>query len=177
MIEAEHDQYFDYDRNHRLFAPELAGGALLDLGVYPVSFAQDLLGAPQEVVARGTLAPSGVDDNVSMILSYAGGQQALLHTASRGLGSCQASIVGTRGDILLPRQFYQVSSFTVTNKSGSWTYHSAPGEGRAYQAAAVAQALSGGETQSQRFGWADALEVMEVLDECRRQVGVVLPGE
>ena len=63
-------------RSHRLFAPELSGGALLDLGIYPVSFASMVLGTPERVRAITTPAFTGVDAQTSMLFSYSSGAQA-----------------------------------------------------------------------------------------------------
>ncbi|GAB2450524.1 Gfo/Idh/MocA family protein [Xylanimonas ulmi] len=177
-VEAEFDVFFRYDPAHRLFAPELAGGALLDLGVYPVAFAHDLLGAPSSVTARGTRAATGVDDHVAIVLEWDGGRHAVLHTSSRAAGPHAATIIGTRGRIEVPREFFTPADIVVTREDGtSWTFTSPRGEGKAYEAAEVARLVTAGATASPRHSWQDTLEVMAILDEARRQVGVVYPGE
>ena len=75
---ADHGQWFDEDPEHRLFAPELGGGALLDLGVYPVSFASMVLGNARRDRAVSDPAFTGVDAQTSMLFRYAGGAQAVL---------------------------------------------------------------------------------------------------
>ena len=70
-FEADHGQWFELDPNFRLFAPELGGGALLDLGVYPVSFASMLLGTPERIAALIEPAFTGVDGQTSMVFGYA----------------------------------------------------------------------------------------------------------
>ncbi|WP_402462599.1 Gfo/Idh/MocA family protein [Isoptericola aurantiacus] len=175
---AEFDVPFAYDPSHRLFAPELAGGALLDLGIYPITLAHDLLGAPDTVLAHGTLAETGVDDHVSMILAYDGGAQAILHTSSGASGSVGARIIGTRGRIEIPRGFNGPADIEVVRADGSsWTFTSPAGEGKAYEAAEVARLLASGATQSPRMPWSDTLEVMGILDVVRAELGVVYPGE
>ena len=81
-LSADHGQAFTYDPKSRLFDPALAGGALLDLGVYPVSFAHDFLGVPDAVQAVGQLTPTGVDGQISIVLSYGDRTQATLSTLS-----------------------------------------------------------------------------------------------
>ncbi len=177
-VQAEFDVFFPYDATHRLFAPELAGGALLDLGIYPVAFAHDLLGMPAAITARGTRAATGVDDHVSIVLEWDGGQQAVLHTSSRASGPHAATIIGTQGRIEIPRDFFMPVSATVTRGDGtSYTVDSPQGEGKAYEAAEVARLVARGATASDRHTWTDTLEVMAILDEVRRQLGVVYPGE
>ena len=63
---ADHCQYFPFDPEHRLYAPELGGGALLDLGVYPLAFAHWVAGSPETVQATGTLTSTGVDEMISI---------------------------------------------------------------------------------------------------------------
>ncbi len=177
-IAADFDVYFPYDPVHRLFAPELAGGALLDLGVYPVAFAHDLLGVPASITATGTRAATGVDDHVAMILGYESGAHAVLRSSSRSFGSGAATITGTRGRIDIPDRFFMPAGFRVVRADGSaWTFQSPVGEGKAYEAAEVARRITAGDVQSARVTWQDTLDVMGILDEVRRQVGVVYPGE
>ncbi len=167
-----------FDPKHRLYAPELAGGALLDLGIYPLQLAHDLFGVPDVLTARGTLAETGTDDHVALVLEWAGGRQALLHTSTRVAGPVAATILGTEGRIEIPRGFHAPVDFRVERTDGSTsTYTSPQGEGKAYEAAEVARLLAAGATQSERHPWSDTLELMELLDEARRQLGVVYPGE
>jgi predicted dehydrogenase len=182
-IVAEFDIAVPYDPAHRLFAPELAGGALLDLGIYPIAFAHDLLGAPDSVTVRGTLAATGVDDHVALVLDWAdkngaGARQAVLHTSSRAAGPNAATIIGEHGRIEIPRSFFTPTTMTVTGADGSTsTFESPAGEGKAYEAAEVARRIAAGATGSDRHTVTDTLEVMAILDEARRQLGVVYPGE
>jgi predicted dehydrogenase len=177
-VVADFDVFFPYDPTHRLFAPELAGGALLDLGIYPITLAHDLLGAPDTLVTHGTLAATGVDDHVGMILGYDGGAQALLHTSSTASGGAGARIIGTQGRIEIPSGFFTPTSFEVVRADGtSWSFTSPEGEGKAYEAAEVARCVAAGLTESPRMPWSDTLEVMGILDQARAQLGVVYPGE
>ncbi|WP_241744235.1 Gfo/Idh/MocA family protein [Cellulosimicrobium arenosum] len=177
-VAADHGQWFPLDPAHRLYAPGLAGGALLDLGVYPVSFAHDLLGAPETVTAVGALAETGVDGQVSIVLGYPGGVQATLSTTLWSRTATTAVVSGTAGRIEVDGDFYSPSSFRVVRNDGtSWSYDGGTVDGFQFQAAEVARRVEAGETQSPRMSWDGTLEVMRTLDEVRRQVGVVYPGE
>jgi predicted dehydrogenase len=177
-VSADHGQLFAFDPAHRLYAPGLAGGALLDLGVYPVSFAHDLLGAPSSVTAVGSLTETGVDGQVSVVLGYEGGAQATLSTTLWSRTATAAAISGTAGRIEVDGAFYAPTSFRVVREDGStWAYEGFSGEGKQYQAAEVARLVAAGEKQSPRMSWDGTLDVMRTLDEVRRQVGVVYPGE
>ncbi len=95
-VTADHGQWFAEDAEFRLFAPELGGGALLDLGVYPVSFASMILGTPNRIAAVIDPAFTGVDAQTSMVFGYESGAQAVLGCTLRAKSPTRASIVGTR---------------------------------------------------------------------------------
>jgi predicted dehydrogenase len=177
-LSADHGQWFAFDARHRLFAPELGGGALLDLGVYPVSFAHDLLGPPEAVRAAGVLAETGVDGQVSAVLGYGGQTQAVVSATLWSQTPTRAAISGTEGRIEVEGRFYGASSFTVTRRDGeSWTFSHPLAKGLEYEAAEVARRVAAGERESPRMSWRGTLEVMHTLDEIRAQIGVAYPGE
>ncbi|AEE44621.1 Gfo/Idh/MocA family protein [Cellulomonas fimi] len=177
-VSADHGQAFAFDPASRLFAPELAGGALLDLGVYPVSFAHDLLGVPDAVRAVGALTETGVDGQVSIVLSFGERAQATLSTTLWAKTPTVALISGTEGHIQVAGSFYAPTSFRVQRTDGRvWTFDQPGRKGLQFEAAEVARRVAAGETESPRLTWADTLAVMETMDEVRRQVGVVYPGE
>lgn len=186
-LTADHGQRLD--TVERLLAPELAGGALLDLGVYPLSFAHDVLGAPATVHAVGTLTDVGVDAHEAVTMTYEGSRAVAACLANMWASSATtASIVGTAGRVDVDGPFYRHTSFTVTPFGGEpwrWTGdHGAPdddgaaGEGGfEYQAAEVARCVSAGLLESAVMPWSATLEVMATMDEVRRRLGVVYPGE
>jgi len=94
-VTADHGQWFAKDPEFRLFAPELGGGALLDLGVYPVSFASMVLGKPDRIVTLIDPAFTGVDGQTSMLFGYASGAQAVLTCTSSAQSPTRGAIVGT----------------------------------------------------------------------------------
>jgi predicted dehydrogenase len=163
---------------HRLHAPELAGGALLDLGVYPVSFAHDVLGTPDRVQATGALTPMGVDGQVSIALGYGDRSVASLHTTLWSRTATTAVVAGSEGRIEIAGDFYRPTSFTVVRDDGTrWTYDHPVDGGFQYQAAEVARRVADGATESPSITLDDSLAVMRTMDEVRRQVGVRYPGE
>jgi predicted dehydrogenase len=177
-VTADHGQWFAFDPASRLFAPELAGGALLDLGVYPVSFAHDFLGVPERVVAVGTLTTGGVDAQVSIILGYPGDVQATLHTTLLSKTPTTAAISGTEGFVTVDGSFYRPTSFTVHRRGAEPRRESYVEEhGMAYEAAEVARQVAAAATESPRMTWQGTLEVLRTMDEVRSQVGVRYPGE
>ncbi|CAM5788424.1 Gfo/Idh/MocA family protein [Cellulomonas persica] len=177
-VSADHGQLMAFGPTSRLYDPALAGGALLDLGVYPVSFAHDFLGAPDAVAATGTLTETGVDGQVSIVLSYGERTQATLSTTLWARTPTVALVSGTEGYIQVAGSFYGPSSFQVTRNDGRrWTFEQPGTKGLQYEAAEVARRVADGEVESPRMSWQGTLEVLRTLDEVRRQVGVVYPGE
>ena len=177
-LRADHGQAFRFDPKSRLFAPSLAGGALLDLGVYTVAWAHDFLGVPDAVTAVGRLTETGVDGQISMILSYGERTQADLTTTLWAKTPTTSSISGTEGFIRVDGDFYEPTSFTLVRRDGRvWTFDQPIPHGMQHEAAEVARGVAEGRTQSERMGWDATLAVMRTMDEVRRQVGVVYPGE
>ncbi|MEO6943687.1 MAG: Gfo/Idh/MocA family oxidoreductase, partial [Lacisediminihabitans sp.] len=110
---ADHNQDLSKDPAHRVNNPALGGGALLDLGIYPVSFAHDLFGAPATIQANAAKTATGVDRQTAILLSYAEGQQAVLHAALDTLGPNRAVVIGTLGRIEIDSVWYTPTPFTV----------------------------------------------------------------
>lgn len=177
-VTADHGQWFPFDAAHRLFDPALAGGALLDLGVYPVAFAHDFLGAPTTVTGVGTLGETGVDTQVTMVLDYPGEVQATLHTTLLARTPTTAAISGTDGHVVVDGPFYAPTSFTVHPRGGEPRHYdfSSP-HGLHFQAAEMARCIEAGLLESPRVPWRSTLDVLATLDSVRAQVGLVYPGE
>lgn len=181
-FEADHGQWFPFDPTSRLYNPDLAGGALLDLGVYPVSFAHDILGVPETVAAVGQMTETGVDGQVSIILGYGERTQATLSTTLWSATPCVAVISGTEGRIEIDGRFYTPTSFRIIERDGRIDGKTRKVEaqvpnGYAYEAAEVARRITAGETESPTMTLEATLEVMRTLDEIRRQIGLRYPGE
>jgi predicted dehydrogenase len=158
---------------HRLRAPELGGGALLDLGVYPVTFAHLFLGPPDHIRAWGSLFPEGTDESTSVILGYANGASATLYCGLRGQTPGSAVITGTDGRIEVPGRFHCPSAFTlVRGEQASRVEVPYLGNGMCHEAAEVMRCLRAGLLSSPLVPLADTLAVMATLDEARAQVGV-----
>jgi predicted dehydrogenase len=180
-VAADHGQSLDLGPEHRLKAPELAGGALLDLGVYPVAFILDLLGAPTSVVAVGHRTETGVDASVAMTLGYPDPVFAQAACTLKVKTPTTAVVCGTGGRIELDGDFY---SGTVARLIGPGKVREVVEEfdgrvtnGFQFEIAEVARCVAAGQLESERMRWEDSRAVMRVLDEARRQVGVRYPGE
>jgi len=169
----------EYDPASRNFDPALAGGALLDLGVYPVNFIHDFLGAPGAVRALGALAPTGVDLRETIILDYP--ERRAMGTALSSFAANTArlaTISGTEGRIDFGHDYYGPVGFSlVRHGRRELAFTQSTLLGWQYQVAEVARCVRGGATESEVMPHSATLEVMAVLDEARKQLGVVYPGE
>jgi predicted dehydrogenase len=179
-VTADHGQRFlPPDPAFRLYAPELGGGALLDLGIYPVSFASYVMGSPAIVTAVSDPAVTGVDAQTSVVMQYAGGAHALLTTTLGARTPNHASIAGTSGRIEIDEVWYQPTSFVLHTLSGSVEHFAEPriGQGLRYQAEHVRDCLRDGIADSPVMPLDETLSIMTTMDEIRRQIGLRYPAD
>jgi predicted dehydrogenase len=165
-VTADHGQWFREDRHSRLFAPELGGGALLDLGVYPVSFASMVLGKPDRIAALVDAAFTGVDGQTSMLFGYSSGAHAVLTCTLAAKSPTRAAIVGTEARIEVDGDFYAPTSFTLVSRTGEETRFDRPHEGRGlwHQADEVARCLSEGLLESPLMPLDESISIMQTMD-------------
>ncbi|WP_166350500.1 Gfo/Idh/MocA family protein [Phytoactinopolyspora limicola] len=181
MVSAELGFASTHGPDHRLWNRPLGGGALLDVGVYTVGFAQMLLGAPAEVAAVGTLTDQGVDAEAGLLLSWPGGQRAHMDVSLRSPLAGAASIVGTTGRIEFAPRFHHPGRMTYVRTPERGVEHPevfqhlSEGHGYVPMLRAVAQAVREGRTECPEMPLADTVEVMRVLDDALGQLGVEYP--
>ena len=169
-----------FDPNHRLYEIANGGGALLDLGVYPATFAHFFLGHPDEVTTAGTLAESGADDTVAMQWLYGGVPKAQLWVSVSTAAPNDAAILGTGGWIKVLSPAYRPSGLVVHNADGEYTIEDPiAGRGAGYgpEIEEVARCLRAGELESPLIPHADTVAILEVLDRARATLGVTYPSE
>ena len=178
---ADHGQCMPVLPEGRMYNPDLAGGALLDLGIYPVSYAAFALGTPTGITAVGRKTFTGVDGQVSAVLQGASGAQALVDTTLYAKTPTTASISGSLARVELAGDFYNPGPVDVIALSGErlhWDDNPiAAHQALCYQAVDAARRISEGATESALLPLSETLSIMETMDEIRRQVGVVYPGE
>lgn len=173
-VQGDFVTYFDYDPEHRLFAPDLGGSSLLDLGVYPISTAQFFLGEIKEVHCYARLAPTGVDSAAAISLVHAGGALSSLSCGADAHGPNRFTISGTNGWIDVEPQFHMSGQITI-NRTGQLPriIEAKPkGVGYAHQFAEAQRLLQEGATESPTMPLAETLEIMDVLQTCLEQAGV-----
>ncbi|MEU8260834.1 Gfo/Idh/MocA family oxidoreductase [Micromonospora sp. NPDC048999] len=159
---------------HRMRARTLGGGALLDLGVYPVSLAHLLLGVPHHVRAWSKLSPEGVDENTGIVLGWDSGAVATLSCGMVGATAITASITGTTGRIDLPEPFFRPGSAVLHRLGAEPEIIPADLTGGGYQheATEVQRCLAAGLVESPLVPHSATLEVMALLDDIRARIGV-----
>jgi predicted dehydrogenase len=178
-IQADHGQRLADQNIPRLVEPSLAGGALLDLGIYPVSFAHMILGNPSKITSSAVLTDKGVDAQTSMIFDYADGAQAVLNTTMIEQTPCRAVVAGLHGWLEIDRTFYNPASMRVVLNDGTTTEYpsSYVGHGLREQAEVFKQLVTSGQQQSQILNWQDTVDIMKTLDQVRSQIGLKYPFE
>ena len=171
-VEADHGQYFDFDPNHRLFNPDLAGGALLDLGVYPLAFILDVLGKPTQVHANGQLAETGVDAQIAMSLEYPGRAAAIAHTTLWARTPIAAMVAGTDGFVYVDGNAYAPSQLRIHRRGADEPelFDGRVDNGFQFQIAETARCVAEGRTESERMSWQHSRDLMAVMDDIRTQV-------
>jgi predicted dehydrogenase len=168
-----------YDPDGRLFNPTLAGGSLLDIGVYPLFISKLMLGNPAQLKAVATFAPTGVDTNCVLSLAYASGATASLYATIAAHTDTTCCIFGTKGSLRLNGRFHAPDGLTVhlTDEEPRVINCEKLGYGYAYEAQHVQECLEQGLLESPLLPLDFSLELMQLLDEARQQIGLRYPGE
>jgi len=179
-VHADHTQQLPTEAGHRLNDRGLGGGALLDLGVYPVSFAVDLLGAPVDVQAVAKMTDTGVDATVATAFRHEGGAVSTTYSSMRARGRNRATILGTEGRIEIAATWYAATTFDVLDGDGELVEHvdiPVTGRGMQYQAAEVERLVTAGLTEGTVMPPEQTVLIMRTLDQVRSAIGLRYPGE
>jgi predicted dehydrogenase len=169
-----------FDPQSRLFDPHLGGGALLDVGVYPVSLASMVFGAaPSRINGMAHLGQTGVDEQSAVILGYDQGQLAILAAAVRTEMPQEAVLIGTEGQIRIHTPWWRPTTLTLSRAGQEDESLHLPYEGNGYnyEAAAVMDCLRAGRTESDVMGLDETLAIIQTLDRIRAQWGLRYPME
>jgi predicted dehydrogenase len=164
----------DFDPADRLFAPEIGGGALRDLGVYVVSLAQMVLGTPQSVSVVGAYVPSGVEGTTTLLLGWEDGRSATLTTSLSSPMPGNARIFGTEGWLELPPRFHHPTRLVLHRDGAEPQEETHPpfGGGYSHELIEVTSRVRARETESKVMPLDDTLAVMSVLEQAGRQLGL-----
>ena len=159
---------------HRLFNPALGGGALLDLGIYPLSMAAFFLGPVRAAAGQGELAPTGVDIQASFTLRHDSGALSACTCSLNARTPTTLTICGDKGFLRLHGRFHHTEHFTIGLNDGSErTFHYPRiGNGYAHEAMEVSHCLREGLLESEEMPLDESVALMGILDELRAQIGV-----
>lgn len=178
-VTAEHRQFLPTDPQHRLNSLELGGGALLDLGIYPISFAIDILGAPTSIQAIARFKDTGVDAETATIMHHQNGAISTTVSALDCSGNNQAVINGSKARIVIDSVWYTPTSFRLEDHAGKVIeefHQTVDGRGMQFQAFEAERLIRTGE-KSTMMSVDESILIMETLDAIRKQIGLVYPSE
>ena len=178
-IEADVSFKAEYDPTNRFFNPELGGGSLLDLGIYPVFLSTLLLGKPAKINAEGILSDTGVDCKCSALFTYSGGQTAFIESSLITNKEGVATIFGEKGLIRIRHPWYEKpAGLDIEFHDGTKIFHKCewPGKGLYYEVDAMHDCIKRGVRESPYYCHHFSLDIMQIMDEMRRQMQVVYPA-
>ncbi|MFP6901492.1 MAG: Gfo/Idh/MocA family oxidoreductase [Opitutales bacterium] len=167
------------DPEGRLFNPTLAGGALLDIGIYPVSLSSMLFGKPEEIVSTWHRGETGVDEQSAYLFRHSGGALSVMHSSLQAETTQETVIAGTKARLRIERPCWRPQEIVLTRNDDSEKRFSHPFEGNGfnYEAAEVMRLLRAGEKESSVMSLDESIAIMETLDAIRGQWGLRYPME
>jgi len=179
MVLADFGFRCGWDPQGRLLNPDLAGGGLLDVGIYPISLAGMILGRATEAVGLAHLGESGVDEQAGMVFKYEGGRLAVMATGVQTQTPMEATILGTEGRIRCHGPWWRGNPLTVEVNGRDPETIDVPkvGNGYNYEADEVARCIAAGKTESDAMPLDETLHVMQMMDSLREQWGLRYPFE
>ena len=165
-----------FNPKSRLFDPALGGGALLDVGIYTLSYASMVFGSqPEKIAADAFLGESGVDEQNAELFTYANGAQAQLSSAVRVTTAQQVRIAGSEGSITVP-DFWHATEATLTKADGS-TEKVTGESGYHFEAMEVMQCVRAGKLESDVMPLDETVDIMRTMDAVRVLIGLTYPME
>ncbi len=165
--------------NHRLFNMELAGGALLDVGIYPAFLAYSIFGVPDQILASARFHRTGADLQTSAIFQYKNAT-ANISCGFASYSDMQAKIYGTEGQIFIEPRWHEAQGYTLRHlQKGKTIKVDLPtkGKGFTYEIKECIRCIGERKLESECWSWKNSLELMQILDEIRRQIGLKYPFE
>ncbi len=179
-MSADHTQALPSDPEHRLNAMALGGGALLDLGIYPISFIWDVLGEPDLRHAEATFGPTGADRQIVAVFTHACGAMSTALMALDTAGPNRAQILGTEARIEIDGVWYSPTAFRVVNRNKEVVEEyvsDVTGRGMQYQAAELERLVAAGKTAGEILPPEQSVAIMGTMDAIRARIGLRYPME
>jgi len=167
------------DPNHRVNKLELGGGALLDLGIYPLSIACALLGKVSAVQAQAIMGETGVDLSTAFTMKHEGGTLSVCSCSLRARSGSELVVSGTRGSVRMHRMFHLATQVTVELEGGAARTVPTPylGNGYTHEAIEAGRCLREGLIEHPLMTHEDTLSLMGLLDTIRKQIGLRYPSD
>ncbi|MFN8053567.1 MAG: Gfo/Idh/MocA family oxidoreductase [Acidimicrobiales bacterium] len=173
QVEASFGFEAKFEPSHRLFDRALGGGALLDLGIYPLQLCSLVLGGPDRIEAVAHVGSTGVDEQIAALLHHPDGALGVVQASLRSSLRCDARIVGETGVIDLPAFMHRPDHLIVTSAGGIERIDAGwDGDGMQFQIAEVHRCLAAGLTESPVVPLDESLRLATTMDTILRQVGV-----
>lgn len=171
--------YAPFNPDGRLYNPDLAGGSLLDIGIYPIFFALQFMGYPNKITAHARLGQTGVDESCSMVLEYEDGRMAQLFSTILADTPMTTDISGSQGHLTFLKPLHAPADIYINNKKNEIKKYKMnyKGNGYHYQAIEVMECLEKGLLQSEKISWDFSRNMMSLMDEVRKQIGLKYPFE
>ena len=169
-----------FDPGGRLFNPDLGGGSLLDVGIYPLYLVTMLLGEPARIQSAGRLASTGADEYCNVLFQYAGGQTANIFSSIAMQTSLTAEIIGTKGRIQIPAPWYKTDRFTVImGFNESQQEYSFPHEhnGFEHEIREVTACLDQELTECPIMPHSFSILLSQIMDTVKKQNGIVYEAD
>ncbi len=179
LIQSDFGYRFPWQPEHRALNPHLGGGALLDMGIYPISLTSFIMEqAPQTILSKAHLGDTTIDEQAAMLFQYEQGQMALLSCAVRTRTAQISYIYGTQGYIKIFGPWWQLKkAHLIINDDTKIIDEPFQGNGYQYQAVEVNQCLRRGAQESDTMPLDETLVIMETMDKIRNQWGFKYPME
>lgn len=172
---------FPFEPEHRLFNPDLAGGAMLDAGIYPLSFANMVMREkPVEIKALAEIGTTGVDEQSTYIFRYESGALAMLNSTVNAPVVSRAEIIGTEGRITLPERFHgadEVYLDLVDSDTVKKRFDYDDKAGFQFEIAAASQSIREGKLENEIMPLSDTIQLMETIDEIKNQLGLIYDND
>ena len=167
----------EYGIDSRLFNPDKAGGSLLDLGIYPLFLAYQLLGIPKSIQASAVKAPTGVDEQIAVILSY-DKAQAILYSSFSHNEDMRATICGEKGEIYMDSRWHESPRITlVKGEKQTLKEFEFKGKGYTYEILEANQCLRNDQQESSKWSLQNSLDLVQLMDQIRGETRIKFPME
>ena len=178
LLAADFGLGLPFDPNHRLFNKQLIGGSLLDLGIYPLFLALYLLGKPKSMKAIAGMGITNVDYNCSFTLGYENDCMATMYSSCIAQTDVVATIYGEKGKIVFDKWWFTPVPIHLFDADGKEIPVKLDfiGNGYNYEAVEVVKCLENVKKQSDLMSWDDSLQLIDMLDAIRKEIGLTYPG-